>query len=525
MQQAQQLGPETVSPDRAGEQAAERAAGSVARAVPRVLSIAGTDPTGGAGIQADLKSIAAHGGYGMAVVTALVAQNTCGVRSVHTPPADFLREQLQAVSDDVVIDAVKIGMLGDAVVVQVVKEWLEQVRPPVVVLDPVMVATSNDRLLRPEAEDALRGLLPLVHLVTPNLPELAVLLDAPVAADWAQALAQGRELSRRYGLKVLVKGGHLQGADSPDALVDAAAGPGQDLLELFSHRVDTANTHGTGCSLSAAMATVQARTLDWPESLRRVKHWLTGALERSDELEVGRGHGPIHHFHHLQPASGQAFSSRLWGLTAGVREAIMALPFIQELSAGTLDEDDFGYYLAQDARYLNGYSRVLARASALAPTEAEQLFWAKGAHQCLEVEAELHRSWLSGRGVSGEFGPVTKQYVDHLQAIAGGGSYGELVAAVIPCYWLYAHVGEQLSAQHSGGPADGHPYGAWLRTYADEAFAEASRQAVAIMDAAAAAESEAGRLRMRTAFEQSCRYELDFFDAPRVYARSRVQGG
>lgn len=146
------------------------------RDVPRILSIAGTDPTGGAGIQADLKSIAANGGYGMAVVTALVAQNTHGVRSVHTPPAAFLREQLDAVSDDVVLDAVKIGMLGSAGVAQTVGAWLADVRPPAVVLDPVMVASSGDRLLSRDAEDALRGLLHGVDLVTPNLPELAALL-------------------------------------------------------------------------------------------------------------------------------------------------------------------------------------------------------------------------------------------------------------------------------------------------------------------------------------------------------------
>jgi hydroxymethylpyrimidine/phosphomethylpyrimidine kinase len=294
------------------------------------------------------------------------------------------------------------------------------------------------------------------------------------------------------------------------------------VLELSSPRVATENTHGTGCSLSAAMATVQARTLDWAESLRRVKHWLTGALERSGELQVGSGHGPIHHFHHLQPADPRPFSARVWEGAAQVREAILALPFIRGLAAGTLPEEQFGYYLAQDARYLNGYSRVLARASALAPTEAEQLFWAKGARQCLEVEAELHRSWLAGRAVPGGLGPVTKQYVDHLQAIAGSGGYAELVAAVVPCYWLYAYVGEQLAAGPGAGPD--HPYAAWLGTYADEGFAEATRQAVAIMDAAAVAETAAGRLRMRTAFEQSCRYELDFFDAPRVHASCRSAG-
>ena len=164
-----------------------------------MLSIAGTDPTGGAGIQADLKSIAAHGGYGMAVVTALVAQNTQGVRSIHQPPPEFLREQLLAVSDDVRVDAVKIGMLGDTATVEVVADWLPAVPGAVVVLDPVMVATSGHRLLDADAEKAVRELVPHADLVTPNLPELAVLLDVPVAEDWADALEQARELSRRTG--------------------------------------------------------------------------------------------------------------------------------------------------------------------------------------------------------------------------------------------------------------------------------------------------------------------------------------
>jgi hydroxymethylpyrimidine/phosphomethylpyrimidine kinase len=269
-----------------------------------VLSIAGTDPTGGAGIQADLKSIGANGGYGMAVVTALVAQNTLGVRSVHTPPAAFLQEQLNAVSDDVAIDAVKIGMLGSTEVTDVVRGWLQKVRPAVVVLDPVMVATSGDRLLEPDAESALRALVPLADLVTPNLPELAVLVDEPAAGTWTEALEQGRKLSRATGTAVLVKGGHLDGKDCPDALVDVSGGLGAEVHELTSVRVDTPNTHGTGCSLSSAMATVQARTGNWVRTLAEVKQWLQGALERSDELEVGRGHGPIHHFHaaHSQPA-------------------------------------------------------------------------------------------------------------------------------------------------------------------------------------------------------------------------------
>lgn len=265
--------------------------------VPRVLSIAGTDPTGGAGIQADLKSIAATGGYGMAVVTALVAQNTRGVRSVHTPPADFLREQLTAVSDDVVIDAVKIGMLGTAEAAGTVTAWLAAVRPPAVVLDPVMIATSGDRLLDAGAEEAIRNLLAHVDLVTPNLPELAVLVRESPAETWDGALAQGKRLAAGHGVSVLVKGGHLSGPAAPDALVRYDDGGVPEVTEVRSARVATANTHGTGCSLSSALATLYARTGSWPAALQAAKAWLQEALETADRLDVGAGNGPVNHFH------------------------------------------------------------------------------------------------------------------------------------------------------------------------------------------------------------------------------------
>ncbi|WP_349361688.1 bifunctional hydroxymethylpyrimidine kinase/phosphomethylpyrimidine kinase [Paenarthrobacter sp. PH39-S1] len=269
--------------------------------VPRVLSIAGTDPTGGAGIQADLKSIAAHGGYGMAVVTVLVAQNTHGVRSVHTPPASFLHEQLDAVSDDVTIDAVKIGMLGSAAIIDEVDSWLRRRVAPVVVLDPVMIATSGDRLLDPGAEEALGRLLYRADLVTPNLPELGALLREPTARTWEQALEQGSRLSAARNVIVLVKGGHLEGTDCPDALVDAAGRltGHREVYEVTTPRVDTANTHGTGCSMSSAMATLQARFGDWTEALSVTKAWLQDSLLHAGELHVGSGAGPIHHFHQL----------------------------------------------------------------------------------------------------------------------------------------------------------------------------------------------------------------------------------
>lgn len=274
------------------------------RQTPRILSIAGTDPTGGAGIQADLKSIAANGGYGMAVVTALVAQNTRGVRAVHTPPVAFLRQQLTAVSDDVTIDAVKIGMLANFEVITEVRSWLGECQPPLAVLDPVMVATSGDRLLDPAAERALRDLVPLVDLVTPNVPELAVLLGEPPAAGWAEALEQGARLSELTGVTVLVKGGHFTETICPDALVNTHGVLAHSVVEFASPRIRTTNSHGTGCSLSSAMATVQARRGDWALSLAEVKGWLQDCLAHADELEVGQGNGPIHHFHRLFSRAG-----------------------------------------------------------------------------------------------------------------------------------------------------------------------------------------------------------------------------
>jgi hydroxymethylpyrimidine/phosphomethylpyrimidine kinase len=487
--------------------------------IPRVLSIAGSDPSGGAGIQADVKSIAAHGGYGMAAITALTAQNTLGVSAVHVPPVEFLRQQLEAISSDITIDAVKIGMLGDAAVIDEVRRWLEAVRPAVVVLDPVMVATSGDRLLRESAEKALRSLLPLADLITPNLPELAMLLGEAEAADWASALDQGKRLAAECGNTVLVKGGHLAGSECPDALVNTSGLLRQDVIEVAGPRVDTKNSHGTGCSLSSALATVQARTGDWEASLREVKPWLLQALKTSDTLDVGQGSGPVNHFHHQQVLRPGHFASELWKEATPELEAIYGLSFIDGLQSGSLPEPAFNYYLAQDAIYLNGYSRVLARAGALAPTEEEQLFWAKASQQCLDVESELHRNWLSTRDASTVTGPVTKSYVDHLLAASASGSYAVLLAAVLPCYWLYAEVGQRLHAAYldAGAPSD-HPYADWLKTYADEDFAAATRNAINFTDAAAVAASAGERAAMVEAFTHSCRYETAFFDAPRLFA-------
>jgi hydroxymethylpyrimidine kinase/phosphomethylpyrimidine kinase/thiamine-phosphate diphosphorylase len=494
-------------------------------AVPRVLSIAGSDPSGGAGIQADLKSIAANGGYGMAAITALTAQNTEGVRGVHVPPADFVRAQLKALSDDIVIDAVKIGMLADADVIRTVGAWLDAVRPPIVVLDPVMVATSGDRLLDREAEGALRELLRRAHVVTPNLAELAVLVGRPIV-DWTDALAAAEELSAETGVAVLVKGGHLAGGDAPDALVDA----GREWRENFAGtRIDTRSTHGTGCSLSSALATRLARGEDASTAVRSARAWLRESLREGESLRVGRGHGPISHFAGLwargaletQPST-EEITTDWWHHISGIRTAIDDLPFIRALADGTLDREPFLFYLAQDALYLRDYARVLAEAARLAPTSAEQAFWANSAHGAIVGELELHASWLTPTQGVGEAtfasapSAATTAYLDHLRSVAFGGEYRELVAALLPCFWLYTDLGQRLHAGDFGVYARDarHPYASWLGTYADPAFAEATRQSIEFVTAAAATADPETRSRMLQAFEASSRHELAFFAAP-----------
>ena len=218
---------------------------------PRVLSIAGTDPTGGAGIQADLKSIAASGGYGMCATTALVAQNTQGVRSIFAPPTEFLQEQLAAVFDDVTVDAVKIGMLGDVETITTVKTWLAEHPVPVVVLDPVMVASSGDRLVSQDAEQALRELVAQADVITPNIAELAVLCESNPAQTLKEAHNQAAQLAGSTGTIVIVKGGHLTGEDAGNSAVF----PNGTHTHVAVTRIQTKNTHGTGCSLSSSLAT------------------------------------------------------------------------------------------------------------------------------------------------------------------------------------------------------------------------------------------------------------------------------
>jgi hydroxymethylpyrimidine/phosphomethylpyrimidine kinase len=259
----------------------------------RVLTIAGSDPSGGAGIQADLKTMSACGCYAMSAITAVVDENTTGVFGIHPVPIAFVQGQIRSVLDDIGADAVKIGMLHSAELIIAVKDALSAYSLHNIVLDPVMVATSGDKLLQTDAIDTLKeALIPVARIITPNLPEASVLLGSEVTASDLERAAKALSFNRRTS--VLLKAGHLSG----DLLTDIFYNAEDDkIVELPSQRIDTTNTHGTGCTLSSAVASFLAHQLPLTEAVTRAKEYVRRAILTGAAYHIGNGHGPVHHFY------------------------------------------------------------------------------------------------------------------------------------------------------------------------------------------------------------------------------------
>jgi hydroxymethylpyrimidine/phosphomethylpyrimidine kinase len=263
--------------------------------IPNVVSIASIDPSGGAGSFADLKAFSALGAYGAGVVVALTAQNTRAVTGIHEAPVDFSRLQIDTLFEDVRIDAVKIGALISAPIIRMVAERLRHWKPPFVVLDPVMVAKSGDRLLRADAVQAMREqLVPLATVVTPNLPEAGDLVGREVSESGEDMRAAARALIEMGARHALVKGGHGTGDTLVDLLYDGAR-----FVELPAPRIRTKNTHGTGCTLSSAIAALLPQRPTVEAAVRDAREYVLGAIRAADRLDVGSGHGPLHHFHNV----------------------------------------------------------------------------------------------------------------------------------------------------------------------------------------------------------------------------------
>ncbi|OCG24887.1 bifunctional hydroxymethylpyrimidine kinase/phosphomethylpyrimidine kinase [Gilliamella sp. App2-1] len=258
------------------------------------LTIAGSDPSGGAGIQADLKTFSALGAYGMSVITALTAQSTQGVDAVLAIPPEFIEAQFNTLYQDIQIDSVKIGMLMNKEIVTTVHHLLKSNPIPIIILDTVMVAKGGYSLLKPDAITAIRELLlPLATIITPNLPEAAALLDCDEAKTEDDMQKQGCELLKLGCKAVLMKGGHLLSHESPDYLITQ-----DSIIRMTFPRIQTKNTHGTGCTLSAAISALVPKYNNLEEAIKQAKNYLQGAISHADDLTIGKGDGPTHHFYH-----------------------------------------------------------------------------------------------------------------------------------------------------------------------------------------------------------------------------------
>jgi hydroxymethylpyrimidine/phosphomethylpyrimidine kinase len=260
--------------------------------VPIAVTIAGSDSGGGAGIQADLKTFSALGVYGASVITALTAQNTQGVYAIHEVPPAVIAAQIDAVFSDLSVGAVKIGMLANAPAIDAVTAGLERYAAHNIVLDPVLSASSGEKLLRAEAIDALRKMIGRARVVTPNLPEAAAILDLPVARDEDEMRAQAQQLLVLGAGAVLIKGGHGGGPESVDLLLEA-----ESCARFAAPRIVSKNTHGTGCTLASAIAAGLAKGLLLSEAVHEAKAYVSAAIATADRLNVGSGRGPLHHFH------------------------------------------------------------------------------------------------------------------------------------------------------------------------------------------------------------------------------------
>lgn len=257
----------------------------------KVLTIAGSDSCGGAGIQADLKTFSAHKVYGMSIITAVTVQNTQGVFAVHDIPADMIKKQIEVIFDDIHVDAVKIGMVSKTETIEAIADTLSKYSVQNLIIDPVMVSKSGFHLLQPEAKEALINyLLPMATLVTPNLPEAEVITGLKIST--LEDMKKSADLIRKIGPKyVLIKGGHLDG-EATDILYD-----GNEFIYYNSPRINTKNTHGTGCTLSSAIASNLGNGLPMKEAIEKAKLYITGAIENS--FPIGKGVGPVHHFYKL----------------------------------------------------------------------------------------------------------------------------------------------------------------------------------------------------------------------------------
>lgn len=476
------------------------------------LTIAGSDSSGGAGIQADIKTMTMNGVFAMSAITALTAQNTTGVTGILESSAEFLTKQLDAVFQDIFPDAVKIGMVSSSKLIKTIANSLKKYHAKNIVLDPVMVSTSGSRLIAEEAVKTLcEELLPIADVVTPNIPESEILSGIKIH-NQDDMLKAAEKINSEFGCAVLLKGGH----DVNDAN-DLLYSEKNNFRWFYGKRVNNPNTHGTGCTLSSAIAANLAKGFNLENSVERAKEYISGAL--SAMLDLGKGRGPMNHAFNLNGkfSQSQSIIERLENAISDILEKYYNHPFVKGLETGTLDKNKFRDYMIQDYLYLNEYTKVFSLGITKAKDNEYVKLCASYIRAIAEVELDIHRGYMGRLKVSQEEIDNTSRklenlsYTSYMIRVAYDEGPAEIMAAILACALSYESIAKNMLKNNPNASNDEF-YGNWIKCYSGEEYCSGNRVLVKVIDELTKDYTEEQIQHIIEIYKACSLYELGFWD-------------
>lgn len=475
------------------------------------LTIAGSDSSGGAGIQADIKTMTMNGVFAMSAITALTAQNTTGVFAVQEATPDFLKAQIDAVFSDIFPDAVKIGMVSSSALIHTIAEALKRWGARNIVVDPVMVATSGAKLISDDAVSTLADeLLPLAIITTPNIPEAEILSGMKIT-DEQKMIEAAQKISSRFGCAVLMKGGHMIN-DANDYLFDGKSG------EWFKgRRIDTKNTHGTGCTLSSAIASNLAKGYELNDSVRLAKEYISGALGAM--LNLGKGCGPMKHAFNLTGKFSQnkGIVARFMDSVSDIWPEYNNHPFVKGMETGTLDPEKFRHYIIQDYHYLNEYSKVFALGVTKAKSLEMMRLFSSVIQAIANVEMDVHKGYMGRLGVSQEElasakrEPENLAYTSYMLRVAYDEGEAEILAAILSCALSYEDIAKTI-VKNNPDSVKHELYGHWIMNYSGEEYCGLNKVLVSYLEEAAKNYTDSQLEHLAEIFRACSIHEMNFWD-------------
>ena len=476
------------------------------------LAIAGSDSSGGAGIQADIKAMTMNGVYAMTAITALTAQNTTGVARIMEVTPEFLRSQIDAVFTDIRPDAVKIGMVSSSGLIHAISDALKFYEAANIVADPVMVSTSGAKLIDDDAVRTLADeLLPLAVVATPNIPEAEILSGVKISGR-DDMMRAGAKICGEYGCAVLVKGGHSVN-DADDLLCE----DGGKFTWFTGKRIMTTNTHGTGCTLSSAIAANLAKGHSLPDSVRLAKEYISGALGAM--LNLGKGSGPMNHAFCL---SGKFAGKRdirgiLMASVSDIWPEYNNHPFVRGIETGTLDPQKFRRYIIQDYLYLNEYAKVFAVGIAKAKSLETMRLFSSVIDAIANVEMNVHKGYMAKFGVpQEELDSASRElanlsYTSYMLRVAYEEGEPEILAAILSCALSYEDIAREIVRRNPESVSH-ELYGSWVRTYSGEEYCGLNGVLVSFLERSAENYSESQINHLAEIFRECSLYEAGFWD-------------